>query len=146
MKSLKLTVLVAALILATVFLAKTSFAVDPPHDSIDCNACHGSGKITLSNQGLDLSSLCLDCHRAGSKGTTVAAKPANPYGNATSVIAKGKGIQHNFMGNDLNLLAKTGRPSDPRFSGSFVTGNVTCVSCHNPHTQPLTTAGQPMAA
>lgn len=130
-KRLKLILLLFLII----FLSKSLFSADPPHDSFSCSNCHGNNAISTKNGGLDISRMCLDCHKPGGFGNPVLAKPANPYGTADSIINRGKGTEHAFFGNDINPMAKAVRPTGDEFYGHNVTGAITCASCHNPHVQ-----------
>lgn len=143
MKHLRLATLIITIIMG--LIAVDLYAVDPPHDNIDCKVCHGAGRISYGRKGLDLSTVCLDCHRPGGLGKPIGTKPANLYGALNSITPYGEGTEHSFSGSDINPLAKaTVRPNDPDYTGTYGTklaGMLSCNSCHNPHKQPNNTVG-----
>ncbi len=110
------------------------FALDPPHDTIECQYCHSLGLITSSEQGLAISTLCLNCHKPGGAGKPVSPKAANPYGTANAINERNKGITHNFMGQINNNLAKASKPDGNEFAAAYL-NYLSCISCHDPHNQ-----------
>lgn len=143
MKHLRLATLILTLLIGVI--ASDVYAIDVPHDTFDCSTCHRSGRVSFGRQGLDLSTVCFDCHKPGGLGKPVGTKPANLYGALNSITPYGEGTEHSFSGSDINLLAKaTIRPNDPEYTGAYGTklaGMLSCNSCHNPHKQPNNTVG-----
>ncbi len=124
------------IILAVMMMVGYGVALDPPHsDVLVCQNCHGLGKNFKGNLGLDLSSICIECHSTYSIGTPRYAKPANPYGTSNSIIQQHRGTEHAFMGSDTNVRAKAVPPTGTEFNSKYV-GQLSCGSCHFAHVQP----------
>ena len=93
------------------------FAIETPHQTFQCVVCHGTGKISTVNGGIELSRICLECHKPGGYAKPVNVAPANPYETADIIIERGKGTEHAFFGKDINDKAKAVRPSEDEFYG-----------------------------
>ena len=131
-------------ILAIIFLGSgIVWAIDPPHGSYDCSACHSLHGATgpgLTNQATN-AALCITCH------TTTGAASAKPFNAGMEAVPGISGTSHSWEGtmpstsspnNAYGLratadLTNTGLKKRLQSFGD----KVSCSVCHNQHSQAV---------
>ena len=129
-------------ILAIIFLGSgIVWAIDPPHGSYDCSACHSLHGATgpgLTNQATN-AALCITCH------TTTGAASAKPFNAGMEAVPGTSGTSHSWEGtmpstsspnNAYGLratadLTNTGLKRRLQAFGD----KVSCSVCHNQHSE-----------
>jgi predicted CXXCH cytochrome family protein len=139
-----------AIVTAAILLLSISavFAIDPPHGSYDCSACHslhGSTGAGLINQP-DNATLCINCHNTGS-----LEAPDKPFASGMIAVPGTSGHSHNWE--DTATLPAAPTDADSQYglvaiSELTIPGlqmsaqryddlgeGITCGVCHNQHAQ-----------
>ena len=158
MKALKLGLIIVAAASVTIGLSGMAYAFHSGGVA-DCDGCHSmhapkTGGTALL-QGTDYSSTCLNCHASATTGSyhvmtypyTAAGVPPVDYnpggdfawlqktytyaGHGGTVTENGQDHGHNVVAADFGMTADTNYTTSP--GGTFVSTNLACNSCHDPH-------------
>lgn len=157
MKAFRLMLVVTAAALITLGLSGTAAAFHSGGvaECVGCHSMHAPNGSFLLNAA-DASSTCLDCHENSTGGsyhisTAETAMPAgSPPLNKTPggdfgwlkkdynwnpgwapQSEDGNTHGHNIIASDYNYVVDPNHTEAP--GGTFASGNLACVSCHNPH-------------